>query len=159
MVTFGHMHHDELHDLRRGMDGLLWNLYLWVLTLLCDKFKLIKWLLRDTLEKDLHAFVRLLYVAEEFLCVGPSLGASSSGHIFLNFLPILPKKLKSFKESHMLHQRPSTVLRATDLHLLTFVFRLLVPLPIWPDDRGTFIHRYSSIQMILPLALHWWWHF
>ena len=77
--------------------------------------------------------MRLFYVAEEFLRMRPSLGARPGGHIFLDFLPVLAEKLKSFKESHMLHQRPSTVLRATDLHLVTFVVPLLVPLPIGSD--------------------------
>ena len=153
------MHHDELDNLRRCMDRLLWYLYFWVLTFLCDKFKLIKWLLRDILQEDLHAFVRLLDVAEEFLRMRPSLGARSGGHIVLDFLPVLPKKLKSFKESHMLHQRPSTVLRATDLHLLTFMFLLLVPLPIRPDDWGRLVYRDTRIHWRLPLAFSRWWNF
>ena len=150
------MHHDELHNLRRSMDGLLWYLYLWVLTLLCDKFKLIKWLLRDILKEDLHTVVCLLNVAEEFLCMRSGLGARSCGHIVLDFLPVLPKKLKSFKESHMLHQRPSTVLRATDLNLLSFVFPLLVPLPVGPDDCGTLVQRESRIYTRSHLAFNRW---
>lgn len=100
--------------------------------------------------------MRLLNVAEEFLRMRPSLCARSGGHIVLDFLPILPKKLKSFKESHMLHQRPSTVLRATDLHLLAFLLNLLVPLPVGPDDCGRFVHRDPRIDWRLPLAFSLW---
>lgn len=77
--------------------------------------------------------MRFLYVTEEFLGMRPCLRARPGGHIFLDFLPILAEKLKSLKESHMLHQRPSTILRATDLHHLIIMTPLLVPLPIGPD--------------------------
>lgn len=77
--------------------------------------------------------MRFLYVTEEFLGMRPCLRACPGGHIFLDFLPILAEKLKSFKESHMLHQRPSSVLKATDLHHLIIMTPLLVPLPIGPD--------------------------
>ena len=77
------------------------------------------------MEKVIHALVGLSYVTEELLGMRARLSSRPCLYALLYPFPVLSKHFEGLQESHMLHNRPSSILCLAEAFLLSLSLRPL----------------------------------